>query len=103
MFWYYHKKPKKGVVYNAGGGIKNSISILEAISQINSICKQKVKGWEDWTDFEVTDNNRKGDHIYYVTNFDKFKNDYPEWPGITISLKSLIGQMVEDEIKKNKK
>ena len=98
MFWYYHKNPKKGVVYNAGGGVENSISILEAINQINSICKQKVKGWKDWNNFEVTDDNRKGDHIYYVTNFDKFKNDYPEWPGITISLKSLIGQMVENEI-----
>jgi CDP-paratose 2-epimerase len=102
MFWYYHQNPTKGEIYNAGGGIHNSISILEAIAQINSICKQKVKGWEDWADFEVTDDNRKGDHIYYVTNFDKFKNDYPEWPGITISLKSLIGQMVENEIKKNK-
>jgi len=98
MFWYYHQHPTKGEIYNAGGGIHNSISILEAIKKINQICKENIMNWEEWVDYEVINDNRKGDHMYYVTNFDKFKNHYPDWPGITINLKSLINQMVKDEI-----
>jgi CDP-paratose 2-epimerase len=100
MFWYYHMNPRKGEVYNAGGGIDNSISILETIDLVNKICKEKISGWYDWSNYSITEENRKGDHIYYVTNFDKFTQDYPDWPGITINLKDIIIEMTENEIKK---
>ena len=42
-FWEYMKKPTAGEVYNIGGGIKNSISINEALkfleSKLNIIIK----------------------------------------------------------------
>ena len=98
MFWHYHLNPRPGEVYNAGGGIDNSISILESIDLINEICRLKLKNWEEWSKYTLFDNNRIGDHIYYVTNFNKFKKDYPDWPGITISLKNLIEDMVINEI-----
>jgi len=100
MFWYYHLNPKQGEIYNAGGGIDNSISILESIDLINKICSEKLPYWETWDKYSILNDNRIGDHIYYVTNFNKFKKDYPDWPGITISLKSLIDEMVSNEIKK---
>jgi hypothetical protein len=56
-----------------------------------------------WNKYETISENRIGDHIYYVTNFNKFKKDYPEWPGITIKLINLIKDMVLIEIEKNEK
>jgi CDP-paratose 2-epimerase len=100
MFWHFHLNPKKGEVYNAGGGVNNSISILEAIDLVNHICRDHIDNWDTWSNFEILDENRKGDHIYYVTNFEKFKNDYKSWPGITISLEDLIKEMTLNEIKK---
>jgi CDP-paratose 2-epimerase len=100
MFWYYHLNPKCGEVYNAGGGLENSISILETIDLVNMICEKNIKEWHTWNDYTITDNNRIGDHIYYVTNFNKFKKDYPDWPGITIKLENLISEITNKEIKK---
>lgn len=98
MFWHYHSNPRQGVVYNAGGGLDNSISILEAIDAVNKICAESISGWENWSKYTILDDNRIGDHIYYVTNFDKFKRDYPSWPGVTITLNSLIKEMTLKEI-----
>jgi CDP-paratose 2-epimerase len=93
MFWRFHQNPKHGEVYNVGGGRNNSISILEAIDLINKISETK------WTNYSISENNRTGDHIWYISNLTKFKTDYPEW-NITISLEETIKQMVEFE--KNK-
>ena len=99
MFWHFHQEPKHGEVYNAGGGLENSVSILEAIEKVNSICKELNPGWKEWDNYTISEEARIGDHQYYTTDFGKFKKDYPSWPGITISLESLIREMVEKEFK----
>ena len=93
MFWEFHKSPKQGEVYNAGGGRDNSTSILEAIDSINRIAGT------NWNNYTISDENRIGDHIWYISDLSKFKKDYPNW-NITISLEETIKQMVEFE--KNK-
>lgn len=93
MFWHFHQNPKKGEVYNAGGGRDNSTSILEAIDKINEIAGT------NWNNYSISEENRIGDHIWYISDLHKFKNDYPEW-NITINLDETIRQMVEFE--KNK-
>jgi CDP-paratose 2-epimerase len=95
MFLEYHKNPKPGAVYNAGGGRENSVSILEAIEKGNQL--RKKDGLESWTNFTISDEPRIGDHIWYISDLTKFKNDYPEWPGITISLDETIRQIYEFE------
>ena len=101
MFWHYHLNPKPAAVYNAGGGRDNSTSVLEAIDTVNRILKEK--GVEDaWNDYTLLDANRIGDHIWYISDLTKFKTDYPEWPGITISLDETIRQMIDFEIEKSK-
>jgi CDP-paratose 2-epimerase len=101
MFWHYHQKPIPGAVYNAGGGRKNSTSILEAISMANELMKSKVDGWETWNNYEVSDQARIGDHQWYITDFRAFQQDYPEWPGITISLEETISQILDKCIEQN--
>lgn len=92
MFWHFHKNPKPGEVYNAGGGRENSISILEAIDTINRIAGT------NWSNYSISEQNRIGDHIWYISELSKFKSDYPEW-NITISLEEIIKQMVDFEKK----
>ena len=89
------KKPKKGGnVYNLGGGRENSCSILEAINLIEKISKKKSK-------YKILKKNRKGDHIWWITDNSKFIKDYPKWK-VKISLKKSLEQMVKfEQDKKN--
>ena len=99
MFWHYHQNPKPGAVYNAGGGRENSTSILEAIETANTIIKNEIdKDRTLWNKYTVSDQARSGDHIWYISDLTKFKNDYPEWPGITISLEETIRQIIQTEV-----
>ncbi len=94
MFWEFHAAPRQGEVYNAGGGRDNSTSILEAIDSINRIAGT------NWTNFSLSEDNRVGDHIWYISDLDKFKDHYPNWD-ITIDLEETLKQMVEFEKAKN--
>ncbi len=71
-FWEFFKKPKRGVVYNIGGGRFSNCSILEAISEIELLSGNKIKR-------KIIQQNRVGDHIWYITNNKKFKKDFPNW------------------------
>lgn len=86
MFMHFHKNPKKAAVYNTGGGRSNSISILEAISKIESASGKMAK-------VKYSEINRKGDHIWYISDLTKFETDYPDW-AITYGIDDLIEEMV---------
>jgi CDP-paratose 2-epimerase len=64
--------PRKGEVYNIGGGRENSISILEAFDLIAAISGKPMHS-------EYVDQNRQGDHICYISNLDKMRTHYPGW------------------------
>jgi CDP-paratose 2-epimerase len=64
--------PQPGEVYNLGGGRENSISMLEAIEQIEELTGQKL----DWRYVEEA---RLGDHICYISNLGKFQRHFPKW------------------------
>jgi CDP-paratose 2-epimerase len=101
MFWHYHQNPIPGAVYNAGGGRENSTSILEAINSVNRILSEKNSEHENWNDYTILEDSRIGDHQWYISDLNRFKTDFPEWPGITISLEETIRQIIEFEISKN--
>ena len=86
-FWNFHLKPKRGEVYNIGGSLKNSCSILEAIKLIEEITKQKMI-------FTLKKKNRVGDHICYISDISKLKKHYPKWR-IKYSLKDIITQIIK--------
>jgi CDP-paratose 2-epimerase len=97
MFWHYHQNPIPGAVYNAGGGRENSTSILEAIETANTILKEENPEHKDWNNYKISDDARIGDHQWYISDLTKFKTDYPQWPGITISLDETIRQIIDFE------
>jgi CDP-paratose 2-epimerase len=72
MFWHFYQNPRAGEVYNAGGGRFANCSMLEAISICEKIVDRKLS-------FTYSDNNRIGDHIWYVSDVSKFQNHYPQW------------------------
>ena len=86
-FWNYHQNPRPAAVYNMGGGRENSLSILETINLVNSLTGKK------WKNYEILKQARAGDHIWYISDLTKFKNDYPNW-NITYSVKRIIQDII---------
>lgn len=72
IFYHFYQNPKAGQVYNLGGGRYSNISILEAIEKVEKITGKKAK-------IKYNPKNRIGDHIWYISDMSKFKNDYPDW------------------------
>ena len=77
--------PRKGEVYNLGGGRANSVSILEAFDLIASISGKPMR-------YEYVDQNRQGDHICYISNLDKLKAHFPGWD-ITKDLRTTFEEI----------
>ena len=71
-FWEFFKKPKYGEVYNIGGGRFSNCSIIEALDLVEELSNIKIKR-------KILQTPRIGDHIWYVTNLNKFKLHYPQW------------------------
>ena len=90
-FWHYYNNPKKGEVYNIGGSRKNSVSILETIKYLEDEYNLKLI-------YKLSEKNREGDHIWYISDVSKFKNDYPHW-----NYKYSVEDTIKDIYKFNKK
>lgn len=81
------KSPKCGEVYNLGGGRPNSASVLESIDMVEQLSGRKVQ----WT---YVDENRRGDHICYISDLRKLKNHFPAW-SITTTLEGMIVELLQ--------
>lgn len=88
MFWHYYNKPRTGEVYNAGGGRYANCSMIEAIELCEEITGKKMN-------YQYTETNRIGDHIWYISDLTKFKTHYPEWIQ-KYSLKETLNQIFEN-------
>jgi len=86
-FVEFTKNPRPGQVYNLGGGRENSASILECISKLEAMLGREVKS-------TYLDQPRSGDHICYISDLGKFKNDFPNWK-IAHSLDRILEKMVQ--------
>lgn len=72
MFWEYCQNPRPGEVYNAGGGRPSNCSVQEAIV----LCEQRIGAKMK---IAYSDQNRVGDHIWYISDTRKFESHYPNW------------------------
>ncbi len=71
-FYHFYQKPRSGEVYNMGGARNSNISMLEAIDAIEKLLGKKAN-------YELSKENRIGDHIWYISDVGKFKKHYPKW------------------------
>ena len=85
-FWEYYKNPRKGAVYNIGGGRKCSCSIIEAINIIEKKVNIKVK-------LKNLKKARTGDHIWWITDNKKFMKDYPKFK-IKYNIEKIIEELI---------
>ncbi len=72
MLWHFYLNPRVGEVYNAGGSRHSNCSMKEAIKMCESITGKKMN-------YTYSEENRIGDHIWYISDLSKFKNHYPDW------------------------
>jgi CDP-paratose 2-epimerase len=72
MFWNYYQRPRPAAVYNAGGSRHSNCSMVEAIRAAERITGKKMN-------YRLIDDNRIGDHIWYISDVRAFQRDYPEW------------------------
>jgi CDP-paratose 2-epimerase len=85
MFWHFYKNPRSGEVYNAGGGRFANCSMLEAIKICEEITDNKM-------DYDYSNDNRIGDHIWYISDVSKFKSHYPNW-NYTYDINQTLSEM----------
>jgi CDP-paratose 2-epimerase len=83
--------PKAAAVYNLGGGRQANCSMLEAIELCERIAGRELQ----WT---LSDDNRIGDHRWWISDLSGFKADYPGWDieyGIEETLQEIHDANVE--------
>ena len=76
--------PDPGAVFNIGGGLANSVSILEAAESMG------LRGFPMLLEDGPP---RTGDHVCYVSDTRKFRTEYPGW-NVTVSLEDMFDEMI---------
>lgn len=86
-FWEFYKNPKAGAVYNIGGSRHSNCSVLEAIDIAEEFAGKKLS-------YSLSNQNREGDHIWWISDVRKFQQDFPEWK-YEHDLRSIVREIVE--------
>jgi CDP-paratose 2-epimerase len=82
----FYEAPRVAEVYNIGGGVENSISVIEALQAVGRASGREPR-------YRYVDQARVGDHICYISDLRKMRKHYPSWQ-ITTPLGPLIEEMV---------
>jgi len=86
-FYHFYKNPRCGEVYNMGGSRFANISIIEAVDMCEKISGIRLE-------CEYVDQNRRGDHIWWISDVSKFKAHYPEW-NFTYDIERTLREIYE--------
>jgi len=90
MFWHFYQQPRTGgQVYNAGGSRFANCSMQEAIVMCEEITSNKMS-------YSYSEQNRIGDHIWYVSDVSRFEQHYPGWKfeyGLTATLTQIFEEL----------
>jgi CDP-paratose 2-epimerase len=81
-FWHFFEKPRVAETYNMGGGTEANCSVLEAIALSERLVGRAMK-------HSYTDENRTGDHIWWISDLRRFQGHYPDWK-LTRSIEGVI-------------
>jgi CDP-paratose 2-epimerase len=87
MFEEFIDNPKPGAVYNAGGGRESNCSLREAVRMCEELTGERMN-------LTYSTENRIGDHIWYISNLGRFKQDYPRWK-CTYTMPEILGEIYE--------
>jgi CDP-paratose 2-epimerase len=84
-FWRFFEKPRSGEVYNIGGSRFANCSVLEAIAKVERLAGREM----NWT---YSDDNRSGDHIWWISDVRRFRSHYPDWT-LTYDIDTTIAEI----------
>jgi CDP-paratose 2-epimerase len=91
-FAAFQGNPKRGAVYNIGGGRASNCSMLEAIA----IC-ERISGRElRWS---LSDSHRVGDHRWWIGDLEPFERDYPGWK-LQYGLEDILLEIHEHNVER---
>jgi CDP-paratose 2-epimerase len=86
-FWEFFRAPRSGEVYNIGGGRHSYCSMLQAIGTCEEISGNRL----NWS---YVEQNRIGDHVWWISNVSKFRAHYPQWK-YRYDLRAILGEIYE--------
>ncbi len=84
-FWEFFKAPRSAEVYNIGGSRHSNCSMLQAIAACERISGRKLS----WS---YVEDNRIGDHIWWISDVRKFQRHYPNWR-YRYNLEAILGEI----------
>jgi CDP-paratose 2-epimerase len=86
-FAEFAKAPRSGEVYNIGGSRHSNCSMLEAITLCEEITGREL----NWS---YAEQNRSGDHMWWVSDVSKFSAHYPAWE-LRYSVHDILSEIYE--------
>lgn len=86
--WQFCQAPTSAAVYNVGGGRHSNCSMIEAIALCEDVAGRSL----DWT---YTDDNRAGDHIWWISDMSRFQRDYPDFK-LTYNMRAIVEDIYEN-------
>jgi CDP-paratose 2-epimerase len=86
-FHAFHEAPRAAAVYNIGGGRQSNCSMLEAIDMCERIAGRELS-------WELSNQHRIGDHRWWISDLQPFRDDYPGWD-ITYDIETVLAEIHE--------
>jgi len=88
----FFKNPRIGEVYNIGGGRFSNCSMIEAIGICEEISGNKLN-------YKYVEDNRIGDHIWWISDNLKFKNHFPSW-NLKYDVKKILREIYDKNLER---
>lgn len=88
----FHGAPRMAEVYNIGGGRHSNCSMLEAIQQSEAITGREFNS-------TYVEDNRSGDHIWYISDLKRFQSHYPDWK-LRYDVKAILKEIYENNVER---
>jgi CDP-paratose 2-epimerase len=89
-FHEFFKAPRSGEVYNIGGGRFSNASMMESIQICEEVAGKKLN-------HTYAEDNRTGDHIWWISDTSKFSGHYPGWKQ-KYDVRAILQQIYENSL-----
>jgi CDP-paratose 2-epimerase len=84
-FEQVYRAPRSAEVYNIGGGRFSNCSVREAIAMCEEITGKQL-------DHTYVEDNRIGDHIWWIGSNARFQEHYPDW-SLQYDVRAILEEM----------
>ncbi|MDL2210386.1 NAD-dependent epimerase/dehydratase family protein [Desulfovibrio sp. OttesenSCG-928-O18] len=94
-FWHFFESPRPGEVYNMGGARHANISMREAVAACEKLTGRPMR-------VTYTDEERIGDHKWWISDVRKFQSHYPGWRH-TCTMDAILEEIYEGMLQRKEK